>query len=112
MSIANTPNMSSTADDPVAESLMPEKQSHSISFRIGVRQYQDLMKAVDNAGAKSVSDFTRTATMARAASASAEQLVEVELDEIVLLLESLGTKVRQLRRQYYMLTSAVNPNNI
>jgi hypothetical protein len=84
---------------------MSHKNSHAITFRLGDRQYDDLVRAVESVSAKSVSEFTRTAVMARVVSAPSERVLEHELDAIIAQLESLDAKLRQLRRQFRILTA-------
>ncbi len=93
-----------TMDVSINESEFPENmpsrtRMHAVTFRLGDQQYEDLVKAVQTRGARSVSDFTRTAVLSRIVSDPAEQLFERELDAIIVQLEALDARMRQLRRQ-------------
>ena len=85
-------------------------RTHAITFRLGDRQYEELVRAVENRGARSVSDFTRTAVLARIVSNHPEQLVERELDNIIVQLEELDAKIRELRRQLRQVSAASQAN--
>jgi hypothetical protein len=74
-------------------------RTHAVTFRLGDRQYEELVRAVESRGARSVSDFTRGAVLARIVSNHYEQFVERELDSIIMQMEALDAKVRELRRQ-------------
>jgi Arc/MetJ-type ribon-helix-helix transcriptional regulator len=85
---------------------MPDRtRTHAVTFRLGDRQYEELVRAVERRGARSVSEFTRTAVLAQIASNHPEQLVERELDTIIAQLEELDAKVRDLRRQLRQATA-------
>lgn len=86
---------------------MPDRnRTHAVTFRLGDRQYEELVRAVERRGARSVSDFTRTAVLTQIVSGHPEQLVERALDGIIVQLEELDAKIRDLRRQLRQVSAA------
>lgn len=74
-------------------------KTHAITFRLGSREYQELVKAVQCRGARSVSEFTRTAVLNRVVAENLQQFLENDLKTLVARLEDFDEKVRDLRRQ-------------
>lgn len=81
-------------------------RTHAVTFRLGDRQYEELVRAVESRGARSVSDFTRAAVLARIVSNHPEQFIERELDGIIVQLEELDARIRELRRQLRQVSAA------
>ncbi|MBV9267645.1 MAG: hypothetical protein JO061_15865 [Acidobacteriaceae bacterium] len=86
-----------------------KSRTHAVTFRLGDRQYQELVRAVESQGARSVSDFTRTAALARIVSNQSEHFVERELDDIVVQLEALDARIRELRRGVRRVSAVSRP---
>ena len=79
---------------------------HAVTFRLGTREYEELVKAVAAQGARSVSEFTRTAVLNSIVTANLDQFLESELNALVCRLEVFDAKVREFRRHIRQLLIA------
>lgn len=71
---------------------------HSVTFRLGEREYEELVKAVTTQGARSLSEFTRTAVINSIIAANVDHFLDSELNALVCRLEAFDAKVREFRR--------------
>jgi hypothetical protein len=82
-------------------------RTHAITFRLCNKEYQELVKAVSNRGARSVSEFTRSAVLNGIVAENLDQFLEEELNGLVSRLEAFDAQVRELRRHIrQLLTTA------
>jgi hypothetical protein len=89
-----------------------ENKTHAITFRLGTKEYEQLIQTVNNRGARSLSDFTRTAVLSCIVSDHMEQLLRCELESLMTSLDAFDGRVRDLRRQLRQLAiRADSPNS-
>jgi len=79
-------------------------KTHAITFRLGTREYEQLMKTIASRGSRSVSDFTRSAVLSSMVLDDIHQFLQEDLDVLMSTLDEFDTKVRNLRRQLRQLT--------
>lgn len=84
----------------VPEDTMPlTNRTHAITFRLGTREYEQLVKTVASRGARSLSEFTRAAVLSSIVADSLDQFLKEELEALMSSLDAFDMKVRDLRRQ-------------
>lgn len=71
---------------------------YSITFRLGSREYEELVKAVSTHGSRSVSEFTRMAVINSIVAANVNDFLDTEFNGLVSHLEAFDAKLRELRR--------------
>jgi hypothetical protein len=74
-------------------------RAHAVTFRLGAREYEQLVKTVANTGARSLSEFTRMAVLNQIVADSLENFLKEELNALMNSLDEFDLKVRDLRRQ-------------
>lgn len=74
-------------------------RTHAITFRLGAREYEELVKTVASKGSRSVSEFTRSAVLNCIITDRLDQFLQDELEALMCSLDAFDTKVRDLRRQ-------------
>jgi hypothetical protein len=84
-------------------------RTHAITFRLGAREYEELVKTVASKGSRSVSEFTRSAVLNSIITDRLDQFLESELEALMSSLDAFDTKVRDLRRQIRQL--AIKPDS-
>jgi hypothetical protein len=83
-----------------AEETMPGNgKTHAITFRLGAREYEQLLKTMAHRGSRSLSEFTRSAVLSSIVIDGVDQFLKEELDLLMSTLDEFDTKVRDLRRQ-------------
>jgi hypothetical protein len=86
-------------------------RSHAITFRLGAREYEELVKVVANTGARSLSDFTRMAVLNQIVAQNLESFLKEQIDPLMNSLETFDAKVRDLRRQIRQLNAKAESHN-
>jgi hypothetical protein len=87
-------------------------RTHAITFRLGAREYEELVKTVASKGSRSVSEFTRSAVLNSIITDRLDQFLEDELEALMNSLDAFDAKVRDLRRQIRQLALKANsPSN-
>jgi hypothetical protein len=74
-------------------------RAHAVTFRLGDREYEQLVKTVAPTGARSLSEFTRTAVLKQIIADSLDHFLKEELNTLMKSLDEFDSKVRDLRRQ-------------
>jgi len=81
--------------------MTPDNRTHAITFRLGTREYEQLMKTVSTRGARSLSEFTRTAVLSSLVTDTVDEFVKQELQTLIETLDAFDAKLRELRRQLH-----------
>lgn len=81
-------------------------RSHAITFRLGTGEYEELVKVVSQKGARSMSEFARTAVLNSIVADNLDRFLDDELNSLVVCLESVDARVRGLRRHIRQLLTA------
>jgi hypothetical protein len=87
-------------------------RTHAITFRLGEREYDELVKAVAARGTRSISEFTRAAVMNKVLAEQMSRFLEDELDTLGNRLEAFDTTLRELRRHIRHLVSMAAPGSV
>jgi hypothetical protein len=80
-------------------------RTHAITYRLGAREYEELLKTVASTGARSLSDFTRSAVLNQIVAESLDLFLKEQIDPLMSSLDAFDAKVRDLRRQIRQLTA-------
>ncbi len=91
---------------------MAKNRSHAVTFRLGEREYKDLLNTVALQGARSLSDYTRAVVMNKVSEALTNRYLEDEICSLSDRLEAFDVALRDLRRHLQELlnrTNGVNP---
>jgi hypothetical protein len=79
--------------------MFPDNKTHAITFRLGAKEYEQLVKTVSIRGSRSLSEFTRSAVLSSLVTESVDQFLREELDALMASLDAFDGRVRDLRRQ-------------
>jgi hypothetical protein len=71
---------------------------HAITFRLDEPEYEELIKAVAARGARSISDFARSAVMNKLAAQKLNRFLDDDLSTLGIRLDTFDTALRELRR--------------
>jgi uncharacterized protein (DUF1778 family) len=80
-------------------------RTHAITYRLGAREYEELVKTVANTGARSLSDFTRSAVLHQIVAESLEMFLKEQIEPLMIALDAFDSRARDLRRQIRQLTA-------
>ena len=83
-----------------------KNRSHAVTFRLGTGEYEELVKVVSQKGARSMSEFARTAVLNSIVADNLDRFLDDELNSLVVCLESVDARVRGLRRHIRQLLTA------
>jgi hypothetical protein len=88
-----------------------KNKTHAVTFRLDEDEYQELMRIVVSRGARSISDFARSAVMAKIASASGRHISRDDLKTLTARLEAFDLTLRDLEHHVLEVLSSL-PDNI
>ncbi len=112
MSEHNSQEIVLEADTPTFRSYTVAKnRSHAVTFRLGEREYKDLLNTVALQGARSLSDYTRAVVMNKVTEALTNRYLEDEICSLSSRLEAFDVALRDLRRHLQELLSRTNGIN-
>ena len=77
--------------------LSTKARTHAITFRLDEKEYNDLVKAAESQGSRSLSDFTRAAVMVNVLAERMDKFSEVELDTVIQCIDALAASLREFR---------------
>jgi hypothetical protein len=76
-------------------------KAHAVTFRLGTREYEQLVRTVATKGSRSLSEFTRTAVLNQIVADGLDKFLKDELNALMDTLDEFDAKVRDLRRQIH-----------
>jgi len=82
-----------------------KSRTHAITFRLAENEYRELIDMVSSLGAKSISDFSRSAVLSKLATEQLCSFFEEEVSTLAVRLEAFDTKLREARRHVRQLVS-------
>lgn len=81
-------------------------RSHAITFRLGAGEYEELLNVVERVGARSISEFARTAVLNSIIAGILDRSINNDLESLVVSLEAFDARIRELRRHIRQLDMA------
>ena len=88
-----------------------KNRSHAVTFRLGEREYKDLLDTVALQGARSLSDYTRAVVMNKVAEALTNRYLEEEICSLSNRLAAFDVALRDLRRHLQEVLNRTNGVN-
>jgi hypothetical protein len=92
-------------DEQVIYPMPIVNRTHAITYRLGTREYEELVRTVASTGARSLSDFTRMAVLNQIVSESLDLFLTEQIDPLMSSLDTFESRVRELRRQIRQLNA-------
>jgi hypothetical protein len=80
-------------------------RAHAVTFRLGAREHEQLVRTVASKGSRSLSEFARTAVLNEIVADGLDKFLKKELNALMDQLDEFDAKIRDLRRQIHQFST-------